>query len=60
MEKISVKGKDVHPVFKYLADQQGDGEVSTNFTKFLVSHTGTVLGRYRGKVPPLGFESDIS
>jgi len=51
--KISVKGDDQHPFYKYLtADTEFKGDVEWNFTKFLVDKTGTVVARYKSKVTP--------
>ncbi len=45
--KISVKGSDQHPLYKYLTskDENGvvDAKVSWNFQKFLVSKSGKVI-----------------
>jgi glutathione peroxidase len=44
MEKISVKGKDMHPLYKWLTskDQNGvmDSEVKWNFQKYLIDENG--------------------
>ncbi len=48
MEKISVKGKDKHPIYQYLTQkaQNGkmDAEVSWNFQKFLIDENGNLVG----------------
>lgn len=47
MEKISVKGKDKHPIYQYLTEktQNGkmDAEVSWNFQKFLIDESGHLV-----------------
>ncbi len=47
MEKISVKGKDKHPIYQYLTEkaQNGkmDAEVSWNFQKFLIDENGNLI-----------------
>lgn len=54
-EKVSVKGKDMHPLFKYLTQESSAdllGDISWNFSKFLVSPTGQVLKRFDSSVEP--------
>ncbi len=51
--KISVKGKDIHPLFAYLTSQPGlEGDVSWNFNKFLVDSEGKVVARYGSRTKP--------
>ena len=54
MSKISVKGKDVHPLYKQLAAQPDPvgGEPQWNFDKFLVNHKGEVVVRHGPRVTP--------
>lgn len=53
-EKISVKGKDIDPLYDYLTKQPGfEGDVSWNFNKFLVSSDGKTLARYGSSTDPL-------
>lgn len=44
MSKVSVKGKDIHPLFDYLTDKKQNGVsdegVSWNFQKFLINADG--------------------
>lgn len=49
--KISVKGEDVHPLFKQLASK-GGGEPAWNFTKYLVDRDGNVVQRFAHGVKP--------
>lgn len=55
--KISVKDKDIHPLYTFLTDKETnpgfDGEIGWNFTKFLVSREGKVIGRFDKKTEPL-------
>lgn len=48
--KISVKGKDIHPLYHYLThkDENGvlDTKVAWNFQKFLVDQNGKVITTY--------------
>jgi glutathione peroxidase len=45
--KISVKGKDIHPLYQYLTSKEKNGKlnapVAWNFQKFLVDREGNVL-----------------
>ena len=54
--KISVKGKDIHPLFAYLTDKKAGhehgGSISWNFTKFLISKDGRVIDRFAPTVNP--------
>jgi glutathione peroxidase-family protein len=55
--KISVKGKDIHPLYEYLTEESGfNGPITWNFNKFLVSPTGKVVARYDSKTDPLSKE----
>ena len=49
--KISVKGADKVPLYKYLTESSG-GEVKWNFTKFLVDGNGKVISRFESGVEP--------
>ena len=53
-EKISVKGDDQHPLYKYLKEKSGS-EPSWNFCKYLVKPDGTVKF-FASKVSPLDKE----
>lgn len=54
--KISVKGEDKHPLYRYLTDKQANpatgGEIQWNFTKFLVGKDGKVVARFESAVTP--------
>lgn len=54
--KISVAGKDIHPLYKFLVDKETDpqfaGKISWNFTKFLVDRQGSVVARFAPKQVP--------
>jgi glutathione peroxidase len=56
MSKISVKGDDQHPLYKYLTDPATDGDfagpISWNFNKFLIDRTGHVYARFASKTKP--------
>ena len=45
--KISVKGADKHPLYRYLTEQTSfPGEVEWNFQKYLVDRNGNVMARF--------------
>ena len=53
-EKISVKGDNTHPLYRYLTERSPfPGEIEWNFQKFLVNRTGEVIARYRPGLKPL-------
>jgi len=49
--KISVKGDDQAPLYKFLTDATG-GDIKWNFTKILVDGNGKVITRFEPKVTP--------
>ena len=60
--KISVKGKDKHPLYQYLTEQSPfPGEVEWNFQKYLIDRSGNVVAKYHPGTKPLASEiiSDI-
>jgi glutathione peroxidase len=61
--KISVKGEDTHPLYRYLTEQSPfPGEVEWNFQKYLVDRNGNVIARYHHRTKPLSQEivNDVS
>lgn len=55
--KISVKGSDKHPLYRYLTEQSPfPGEVEWNFQKYLVDRSGNVVARYHHRTKPLADE----
>ena len=52
--KISVKGKDMHPLYAELTTQPKPlgGEVTWNFQKFLVDRQGEVTEKFTPSTPP--------
>ncbi|MFT3902872.1 MAG: glutathione peroxidase [Niabella sp.] len=56
-EKISVKGKNIHPLFKYLVDEAGKmgkkNPIQWNFTKFLIDEQGKLIDVFPSKVTPM-------
>jgi glutathione peroxidase len=56
MAKISVKGEDQHPLYRFLTTQPTGGEfagdIEWNFTKLLIGRNGKVVARFPAKVKP--------
>ena len=59
-EKISVKGDDMHPLYKWLSDKNlngwNDEAPSWNFCKYLVDEKGKLVKFYPSKVNPMSEE----
>ena len=54
MAKVSVKGEDIHPLFKYLTKESPiTGEIGWNFSEFLLDKDGKLVSRYPSKITPL-------
>jgi glutathione peroxidase len=52
--KISVRGKDIAPLYRYLTKESGfSGDIEWNFTKFLVGPDGRVVARFGSGIDPL-------
>ena len=54
--KVSVKGDDIDPLFKYLTTADNPdftGEVKWNFEKFLIDENGKLIPRFRSAVKPM-------
>lgn len=57
--KISVKGDDMAPLFKWLCSQENVdfvGDIRWNFEKILISEEGIVLHRFRSGTKPMSKE----
>jgi len=57
--KISVKGDDQHPLYKYLTQVDNPdftGEIGWNFEKFLIDRNGNIVRRFKSNVTPMGDE----
>ena len=56
MEKISVKGDDIHPLYKWLTKKSEnkvlDSDVSWNFQKFLIDENGNIVKSLSPKTSP--------
>lgn len=58
--KISVKGSDQHPLYRFLTSPASDpkfsGDVKWNFQKYLIDRNGNIVGKYLSAVEPLSAE----
>ena len=58
--KISVKGNDTHPLYKFLKEQAKakklDDPVSWNFGKFLLDEKGELIATFSPRTTPLSEE----
>jgi glutathione peroxidase len=57
--KVSVKGSDIHDLFKWLTTAENPdfkGDINWNFEKFLIDEQGKLIRRYRSGADPLGDE----
>lgn len=55
-QKVSVKGEDIYPLFKYLTEAPNPdftGEIKWNFEKFLIDEHGVLIHRFRSGTTPL-------
>jgi len=53
--KVSVKGDDICPLYRYLTEETGKkiaGEVRWNFQKYLIDRQGKAIARFNPKVDP--------
>lgn len=54
--KISVKGKDQAPLYRFLTEKETNpefsGAISWNFNKFLVDRQGKIVARFDSKIKP--------
>jgi len=55
--KISVKGKNIHPLYQYLTNPEENGEfgkpIKWNFNKFLIGKDGKTITRFPSKTVPM-------
>jgi glutathione peroxidase len=61
-KKTDVKGKDAHPLFKFLTKEKKGlllSDIKWNFTKFLVDKNGEVYERYSPQTSPRKLENDV-
>ncbi|HEX7902391.1 MAG TPA: glutathione peroxidase [Chitinophagaceae bacterium] len=59
-DKISVKGEDVAPIYKYLTDEATakgyENPVKWNFGKFLIDEKGNLIATFSPKTQPMSEE----
>jgi glutathione peroxidase len=57
MEKISVKGKDIHPLYQWLTEKSKNGvensEVKWNFQKYLINESGALVKVVEPRTKPM-------
>ncbi|MEJ5302117.1 MAG: glutathione peroxidase [Bacteroidales bacterium] len=57
MSKISVKGKDIHPIYQWLTSKEKNGKmdssVSWNFQKYLIDEQGRLVDMLPPRTSPL-------
>src|SRR5258705_8518784 len=59
MQKVSVKGDDISPLFQWLTTENNPdftGDIKWNFEKFLLDENGKLIHRFRSKVTPFSPE----
>lgn len=58
--KISVKGKNIAPIYQWLCnkDENGimDARITWNFNKFLLNEQGLIIAKFNSKVTPMSEE----
>jgi glutathione peroxidase len=58
--KVSVKGDDIHPLFKYLTEEAKkinvEDPIKWNFTKFLIDEKGKLVAVFPSKTSPMSEE----
>lgn len=58
-KKVKVNGNDADPLFKYLTEKQ-PGEITEDFTKFLVNKIGKVVARFSATAPMSEIEEKVA
>ena len=58
--KISVKGKNIAPIYKWLCNKEENGvmdaKISWNFNKFLLDENGKIIAHFKSAVKPMSEE----
>ena len=57
--KVSVNGPDAHPLYAWLKETAGGGDIRWNFAKFLIGRDGSVVARYSPQLEPDELAADI-
>ena len=53
--KVSVKGKNIDPMFNWLNQQENEsfrGDIMWNFEKYLIDEDGVLIKRFRSTTKP--------
>jgi glutathione peroxidase len=54
--KISVRGGDIHPLYRFLTDKSTNpefgGKITWNFNKFLIGRGGKIVARFGSRAKP--------
>ena len=58
-DKIDVNGEHAHPLYTWLKEQTGGGDIKWNFTKFLIGRDGKVIKRYESRDQVSTIEADM-
>ena len=58
-DKIEVNGENAHPLYTWLKEQAGGGDIKWNFTKFLIGRDGKVIKRYESRDQVSTIEADM-
>ncbi|MBR4533687.1 MAG: nitroreductase family protein [Bacteroidaceae bacterium] len=58
-DKIDVNGENAHPLYTWLKEQAGGGDIKWNFTKFLIGRDGKVIKRYESRDQIATIEADM-
>ena len=55
--KISVKGKNIAPIYKWLCNKEDNGfmdaKITWNFNKFLLDEKGQIIAKFNSRVKPM-------
>ena len=58
--KISVKGKNIAPIYQWLCNKEENGvmdaKITWNFNKFLLDERGSIIAKFNSKVKPMSEE----
>ncbi len=56
-EKISVTGKNIHPIYEWLSNKKSNGwneqKPTWNFNKYLIDENGSLIGYWASAIDPL-------
>ena len=58
-DKIDVNGANAHPLYTWLKEQGGGGDIKWNFPKFLIGRNGKVIKRYESRDQVAAIEADM-